>query len=53
MGKDKKQSEEQLQELRTKNHNTLRYQKRQQDDAEAKQRMADYLEWLAKEQDDE
>lgn len=42
MGKDKKQFDERLQEVRGKNHNKLRYRKRVQEEREAEKELKDY-----------
>lgn len=42
MGKDKKYHEEKLQELRTRNHNKLRYRKRVQQEQEADKELKEY-----------
>lgn len=39
MGKDKKQFDEQLQELRHKNHDKLRYRRRVQEEQEAQEEL--------------
>lgn len=42
MGKDKKKFNEQLQEVRSKQHNKLRYRKRVQQEHEAEKELKDY-----------
>jgi hypothetical protein len=42
MGKDKKKFNEALQEVRSNNHNKLRYRKRVQQDADARKQLKDY-----------
>jgi hypothetical protein len=42
MGKTKKKFEEQLQEVRSKDHNKLRYRKRVQQEQEAEKELKEY-----------
>jgi hypothetical protein len=42
MGKTKKKFEEQLQEVRSKDHNKLRYRKRVQQEQEAQKELKEY-----------
>lgn len=42
MGKDKKKFDEQLQEVRTRNHNKLRYRRRVQQEEEAEKELKDF-----------
>lgn len=42
VGKTKKQFDEQLQEVRSKQHNKLRYRKRQQQEQEAEKELKEY-----------
>lgn len=42
MGKDKKYHDDKLQEVRSKNHNKLRYRKRVQQEHEAEKELKDY-----------
>lgn len=42
VGKDQKRFDEQLQEVRTKNHNKLRYRKRVQQEEEAVEELKEY-----------
>lgn len=53
MGKNKKEFDEKLQEVREHHYDKRRYRLRKQEDDDAKKRMAEFLKWFHKQEDDE